>query len=655
MQVALSGRAGAVALDWFSPELRRIAMERAVLEQTLGRLPPAPEPHFTERLGYHSGYSDSPATVEWVELKLPGTEKLDAVVLVPAISSALGTNAAGYGFPVRFRVETFGDEDHTERSVIADHTTTDFPNPGMLPVYLPAQGRRARFVRITATRLYQEDGRALFALGEVLLLQGRRNLAVRLNRSDFVCSRTMGAMPVWGLANLVDGHSVLGPPEGLQPSPTLGFLSQPVDIALNARPPPRWVRLDLGAEMPVSEVRLFPAHPPEFAHRPGYGFPTSVKVELSLASDFSPSIELPNLQDGSVVRSPTLAGPGDNVLTFPARDQPARYVRVTASRLFDANGRYIFALAEMQVWSGDANLALGKPVTATDPTESGGWAATALVDGFTSRHDILDWPEWLAGLSQQRETLHQLVRLESSEVEVRSRLTVLGWWVLGGTGAAASAAMCFNALWQRRVRRIEMESLRQQISQDLHDEIGSSLGSIALITQDILAADGNAPQTRKDLVEIKDIADETVSAMRDITRLIQSDRYGSDDLATLLRDTAARLLRDIPHTLTIETGSPPRKLPVDRQRDLILIFKEALHNITRHAAATGVDIRLVQNSTQLTVTVHDNGRGFDPSVPVEGMGLTNLRRRAAKHGGRVDIIASAAQGTKLCITLPYHG
>jgi signal transduction histidine kinase len=79
-------------------------------------------------------------------------------------------------------------------------------------------------------------------------------------------------------------------------------------------------------------------------------------------------------------------------------------------------------------------------------------------------------------------------------------------------------------------------SLRQRIAQDLHDEIGSSLGSIALIAQDIRVDD---PQARDDLAEIKTIADETVSAMRDITRLIQSDRYGSDDLPLLLRDNAA--------------------------------------------------------------------------------------------------------------------
>ena len=196
--------------------------------------------------------------------------------------------------------------------------------------------------------------------------------------------------------------------------------------------------------------------------------------------------------------------------------------------------------------------------------------------------------------------------------------------------------------------------MRQRIARDLHDEIGSSLGSIALITQDILASDVGSAQTHSDLDEIKHIADETVSAMRDITRLIQSDRYGSDDLATLLRETAARLLRNIPHTLTLEASEPARKLPVDRQRDLILMFKEGLYNVTRHAAATAVEIRVAQSSTHLSVTVQDNGHGFDPAAATEGMGLTNLQRRAAKHGGSVRIDSAPARGTALTITLPIY-
>ena len=208
----------------------------------------------------------------------------------------------------------------------------------------------------------------------------------------------------------------------------------------------------------------------------------------------------------------------------------------------------------------------------------------------------------------------------------------------------------------RMLRRlvVAQEEERRRIARDLHDEIGSSLGSIALITQEILASGGDEAQTHDDLIEIKHIADETVSAMRDITRLIQSDRYGSDDLATLLRETAARLLRTIPHTVTLEGASSAHKLPVDRQRDLILMFKEALHNITRHAAATAVDIRLVQSNTRISISLHDNGHGFDPAAATEGMGLTNLRRRAAKHGGSVRIESAPAQGTTLTITLPVH-
>jgi signal transduction histidine kinase len=203
---------------------------------------------------------------------------------------------------------------------------------------------------------------------------------------------------------------------------------------------------------------------------------------------------------------------------------------------------------------------------------------------------------------------------------------------------------------QRRARLMEMERLRQRIAQDLHDEIGSSLGSIALIAQDILADDKHA---RDDLAEIKAIADETVDAMRDITRLMQSERYGTDDLPTLLRETAARTLRGLKHTVSIDNETQTRRLAVDRQRDLMLMFKEALHNITRHAAAAEVTITLAQDHRDIILTVRDNGHGFDPTATTTGMGLTNLRRRAAKHQGRAEI-STSPQGTTLTITLPLH-
>ncbi len=631
-----------------SPEMRRLDAERLTLTLALPALPAEPEPELTQRLGWHSHFSTSADTVEWVDLRLAQPEALDAVVLI-APASGGSANAPGYGFPLRFRVELFSGHDLSERTVIADHTREDFPNPGWLPVVIPAHGIVAGKVRITATRLFQEEQRHLFALGEVMLLHGSRNLGALIEAvgpSAVVASSSQGSRPAWGRINLVDGQSVLGPPLGALPSPALGFRSKPASELREWKL--QEVCVDLGSAVAIDEVRLFPAHPPEFAHSHGYGFPARYQIELRETTAATPGILMPP-------PSGNYSGPpGDNVVTLMAGGQIARHIGLTVLEPHVSNGSAVLALAEMQVWSGGKNVALGKGVSASDSTENGGWSKAALVDGFTSTANIREWPEWLAGLSKRREVVQQVAALELRQRQLVQQWQHYGLGALAMLVVAGIAAAIAWSMRQRRARLLEMEGLRQRIARDLHDEIGSSLGSIALITQDILASSGDPAQTRDDLTEIKHIADETVSAMRDITRLIQSDRYGSDDLATLLRETAARLLRNIPHTLTLEASELARKLPVDRQRDLILMFKEGLYNVTRHAAATAVEIRVEQSSTQLSVTVHDNGHGFDPAAATEGMGLTNLQRRAAKHGGSVRIDSAPARGTALTINLPVY-
>jgi signal transduction histidine kinase len=642
------------SLTWFSPELRHYEAERIDMAAALVPLPPVPTPQLTERLGYHSGFSTSSGTVEWVELDLRHEEPLDAVVLIPAASDSGRAIVPGYGFPLRFRVEISDSTEQAGRTVIADETPADFTNPGTLPVYLPCAGKRARFVRITATKLYRDGGRALFALGEIAVLHGKRNIAAGLGRSDFSCSRTMGAQPVWGLSNLVDGHSVLGPPQGSRPSPTLGYSCKPVILARDPHPTPRWVQVDLGEVMPVDEVRLFPAYSPEFAHRPGYGWPTGLTIQLANDESFRNAVELSEAEGVNGVEQRTPVGPGENAISFVAHDETARFVRVTAPQLFNANGRFLFALAEMQVWSGDTNAALGKEVSAFDSIEEKGWSRAALVDGFTSRADILDLGEWLLGLSQRREITQTMAMLDARSTDIRSRFIVIFWWALAAGIVAVLLALLGMNLRSRRDRRLELEALRQRISQDLHDDIGSSLGCIVLISDDALALTKDEAMQRE-LGEIRDTARQTLDSMRDIVRLAQSERYGDGDLIGHLRDIIDRILRNIPHTLNDPAAVAFNGLRMDQRRDLVLMLKESLHNLVRHSQATQADITLAQADGKLILTVRDNGRGFDPATLTgDGMGLANLRRRAAKHGGAVSVASAPQQGTSLIISLPLH-
>jgi signal transduction histidine kinase len=632
-----------------SSEMWLLDAERQTLQAELHGLPPVPERQVTGRLGYHSGYSAVQDTVEWVEMDLRRIHPLDAIVLIATPADSSGSMQAGYGFPLRFRVEIATEEESEERVVVVDHTQEDFPNPGVLPVYLPAMGLPARYVRITVTRLAREGKRFFFSIGEVMPLSGERNVAIGMTRDHFTCSRTQGAVPMWGLANLVDGHIACGPPVGLRPSPTLGCQIRPVNLRAEPTPAARWMQIDLGETLPIDEVRLFPARPPEFAHRKGYGYPQEARLELSLAADFADPTEAPGFHD-TPRATPSIVNPGDNMMTYNTENTVARHIRFTATTFFNANGRQTFALSEMQVWSGGRNVALGRPVTVFDEIDDGGWSTAALVDGFTSTGEILDWSEWLSGLSRRREAMEQLTAIESRARQLAQQSRRAGLVAFAAALAAGVAATVAWSARQRQKRRREMESLRLRIAQDLHDEIGSSLGSIALIAQDILADDTHV---KADLAEIKAIADDTVDAMREITKLVQSDRYGDDDLPLLLRAAADRTLRSIRHTIRIGEQVQTRRLSVDRQRDVMLIFKEALQNIARHSAATDVDIELAQTADNLLLTVKDNGHGFDPATVPTGMGLANLRRRAEKHRGSATIVSSP-QGTTITLLLPFH-
>lgn len=108
-----------------------IEQQRADLHRDLAVLPAAPPVQLTRRLGWHSDYGSSDTKAEWVELNLGESRALDSVVLLAPPPNGSTVNA-GYGFPRRFLVELISEGEKTGRTIIADHTAADFPNPGTL-------------------------------------------------------------------------------------------------------------------------------------------------------------------------------------------------------------------------------------------------------------------------------------------------------------------------------------------------------------------------------------------------------------------------------------------------------------------------------------------------------------------------------------------
>jgi signal transduction histidine kinase len=93
-------------------------------------------------------------------------------------------------------------------------------------------------------------------------------------------------------------------------------------------------------------------------------------------------------------------------------------------------------------------------------------------------------------------------------------------------------------------------------------------------------------------------------------------------------------------------------LTSDRRRQILLLFKEAITNIARHAHASSVRVELSLQPRRLALTIDDDGRGFDPAGVVGGHGLHGLAQRAAELGGAFDLSSRPGSGTQVRLTLP---
>ncbi len=161
----------------------------------------------------------------------------------------------------------------------------------------------------------------------------------------------------------------------------------------------KWVQIDLGAVVPLDEVRLFPARPVDFPDTPGFGFPARFRIETSDEA----GLKAPRVLADHTAAD--FANPGDVPYVLPLKGQKGRFVRVTATRLWKRTGDYIFALSEMQVIAAGKLVSQGRPVSALDSIEAGLWAGRHLVDGSTSRHVL---PEGVKAFTRRMELLAAL-------------------------------------------------------------------------------------------------------------------------------------------------------------------------------------------------------------------------------------------------------
>ena len=218
------------------------------------------------------------------------------------------------------------------------------------------------------------------------------------------------------------------------------------------------------------------------------------------------------------------------------------------------------------------------------------------------------------------------------------------WW-FKAVIALAVAGVLFLIYSIRIARLHALERLRLRIARDLHDDVGSNLGSISLLAQ-VMEKTPNA----EDAHHVRSIVAQTVDTLRDIVWFIDPTHERLSDLVARMAETAKTMLVTIPFTFKQTGDFRSASLPLDFRRNVMPIFKEVLHNAIKHAEASQIAIEVFRTKDVFEFTVQDNGRGFDLSHRQSGNGLKNIRRRAAEMKADLNISSDQAQGTKVKLT-----
>ena len=223
------------------------------------------------------------------------------------------------------------------------------------------------------------------------------------------------------------------------------------------------------------------------------------------------------------------------------------------------------------------------------------------------------------------------------------------WWFRTALGIIGLTLI--SGVYRYRVSKlIEMERMRLRIAGDLHDDIGSNLSGIALVTESLRGRAGLEERDRERLADVSRAARRTADALRDIVWIVNPTHDSVDDLLLRLKDATAMILTGIDYTISTTGTSLSKKMPIEFRRNLILIYKEILNNIARHAEARHVRIGISRKDSTFTLRIVDDGKGFDPSSVVRGNGLNSMSDRASSIGGTLTIVSRPCQGTDVTLT-----
>lgn len=192
------------------------------------------------------------------------------------------------------------------------------------------------------------------------------------------------------------------------------------------------------------------------------------------------------------------------------------------------------------------------------------------------------------------------------------------------------------------------ESERRAISRELHDEVGQSLSALLLELGNLAAA--RPENWRGHLHTMRSLAENCVNVVRNMALLLRPSMLDDFGLLPALQWQAREVSKRTGMRVNIAAENVSEDLPEEHKTCVYRVVQEALHNCSRHAAATMVRVTVKQEPNGIHLAVQDDGRGFEPGQ--RGLGLLGMEERVSHLGGKFQVASTPGHGTILDVMLP---
>jgi len=225
------------------------------------------------------------------------------------------------------------------------------------------------------------------------------------------------------------------------------------------------------------------------------------------------------------------------------------------------------------------------------------------------------------------------------------------WWFLGVLFLLIG--FIFYTLYRYRLNQVlKIEKLRNKISLDLHDDIGSTLSSISILSEMALHQQKES-ETKKMLSEIKENSLSLMDRMDDIVWSINPHNDSLESLFLRIKTFAAKLFeaKEINYKIHIDDNIKHIQILMEYRQHIYLIMKEAINNLAKYSSCTEAEINVSFHSSQLNILIKDNGKGFDDHNSSFGNGLNSMRKRAKEMNASLTILSKINMGTTIRLSL----